>query len=862
MIAWDDWLSEVDPRYDGPIENYIEFLSEILEEFPHIDSLSNKVLLTAPSILEKTLNHINTNVNRITRCQLLLNGNMSFLFSKRNRVPVQKQKITDTSMDKTNTSLYLNIEGHKHNKLYDMLSTTKRLVACENVMNDSSLKFPIDGLGFVCPLCCKEMRQAGTSCILSRDVITCPKIDDPNNFNIIYHEYNDYLKPNKIYKTYEKDLKIKEMQDKDGDINMIDDLKEMEYKKIIFLEKFVSVYQNMTRQEKFQTFLKIKKLFFGFSFVSNDVMLLEIAKYYSIVHEIPLCDYEMEMYKDDIGDVVELSEKSVNVKKFTYNDFVFIKKSLNNMCELFINDDILNVIFVNKYQMRYNVNDGILTTIRERSDMFPSKLQKPLRIVFNGFVTPFVVLFSWEIYLYLKSVCRYHSMMMFENYLYIFYCENVLLKYIHKYDIFMSPHEMSHLFGNRTNLDLNAYLSTFVDYMPKEFSLTTATKNTVTYSNIKGSVYKFNNIEEFELFRSAPGFNSSINFNNKYDYTDLAILSTNNKLSPVLAKYHNYLDEKYGINEEEEPKELQLYVAFGHIPEVVEDGFILDENFAKNGLTININIKLNLRLCQNETIYELKNTKMNKNFQNTPANKKNLIATETQYIPINKIIGDRIILVGILATLGDFKLVQNKKISCCVTKIKDINYYSIGYNLENAIEENNVYNIQSSANWDEGPVLSIKLNYNVKFGVGTKLCNFGQKAEISKVADLSEYACYTRDGVCVKPQLMMSGISVLGRTASGMVTAMLKHPRRAVNEFGGLTSPIPLFVSTIHSSTKLSRGITRLDTLKTSNGFDGNELAATCSVLNSQHQMATKRYEAFAHTLALNMHRGLFIKFN
>lgn len=108
---------------------------------------------------------------------------------------------------------------------------------------------------------------------------------------------------------------------------------------------------------------------------------------------------------------------------------------------------------------------------------------------------------------------------------------------------------------------------------------------------------------------------------------------------------------------------------------------------------------------------------------------------------------------------------------------------------------------------------------------------------------------------------MMSAISVLGRTASGMVRSMLKHPRRAVNERGGLTSPMPFFVSTIHTSTKLSRGITRLDTLKTSNGFDGNLLATTCSVLNNQHQLATKRYEAFAHTIALNMLRGVYIKF-
>jgi hypothetical protein len=230
---------------------------------------------------------------------------------------------------------------------------------------------------------------------------------------------------------------------------------------------------------------------------------------------------------------------------------------------------------------------------------------------------------------------------------------------------------------------------------------------------------------------------------------------------------------------------------------------------------------------------------------------------KTIYHPINRRVNNTIV-VGVITTRIDLKILQNKKTKVSSTRVGEIYKHQISYDLENPCQT--IYNISSRDELQEFMIL-IRIDYKVPFGVGTKFCNmYGQKDEIADVRDLSMYAAMKEDGTWIKPQILMSAISLIGRTASGQSLEAMHHPDRAFTPKGGLVAPSYFFVSSIHASTKINDGSIRLDPLKSANGFDGNELTTTNLILNKQNQ-STSRRDALSRSLSLGQIRGVTFKF-
>jgi hypothetical protein len=199
------------------------------------------------------------------------------------------------------------------------------------------------------------------------------------------------------------------------------------------------------------------------------------------------------------------------------------------------------------------------------------------------------------------------------------------------------------------------------------------------------------------------------------------------------------------------------------------------------------------------------------------------------------------------------KILPNKKIKVSTaTKLNNYQYklsYAIEYQYDN-------YEISSIDHFKAQALITSRIVYELKIGVGTKLCNaYGQKGEVARLGDLSRYPAYKKDNTCVHPQLLMSAISVIGRTAAGQVQNMADTEDCAYTTSGGLVAPCDIWISSIHASTKIGCLTTRTDSLKMCNGFDGNKLAATNHLLSEQSSELSK-LQNLHHALTINEHKG------
>jgi hypothetical protein len=340
---------------------------------------------------------------------------------------------------------------------------------------------------------------------------------------------------------------------------------------------------------------------------------------------------------------------------------------------------------------------------------------------------------------------------------------------------------------------------------------------------------------------------------NNGDYTRFATIH-NNPVPDVVKQYFEKrpdVVEQYLRNRPSNPHEpsvyergeLTLYTAFGHIPETVEDGFLIDQEFSENAPMLTLNVKLPVRLA------DMNNSKFNEN--------------QAYYVATNKMMGDTIIF-GRMVSLKDINFVHRKLliVKSQIGSGDNISFhYTISIKLEN--KPNTTFKIESSLN-KKARRIEVQYSYDVRLGIGTKVCNkFGQKGEIAGIVDMSKYRMWTKYGRCVKPQLMMSAISPLSRNCAGQTLSMLTSEECAYGVNGEVCAPQKFVISQIHDSTKLMHSTTRVDNLKTVNGFDGNELPMAHFHLKQQHRGGgiMTPPQSMSHFRELLMYHGINITF-
>jgi hypothetical protein len=517
---WNDWKDGIDP--DGDYDEYYRLFDEILENYPHIDSLSNKVLLSSPCILEKTLVHIETKPNKSkqvpinnvkSKYKILVNGNITSIFSKQSFSV--SQKITDMSIQKKHVNIYVTCEGHKHDKIEWQIATTKRLLPKDNSMNSGPLKFPVDGDGFICPLTCKEMKDAGISLSLADGVIGSP-IQEIIKIN---HKFAENV-PTAV------------------DIRII---------------SFPCV-------ETLEQLIKIKKIY--------PYWFMEPTEryYYNQVHDIFVSQVEIEKFKLIYEHVTNFIRF---VSEFTFEHFLALKR------------EFINWGFIGSYifkpqksiSMVSTVAYGIRTNVFERSKLFPVQLSVPMKLAQNCIIARSEpIYFSFENYLVLKRLAGYCAIYHYNSFIHLVYCESIPLKYIPKYEIFVSPYEYNNLFPNELNLSLASNFCSLYSTLPKYIAHTIPEKISVTMNNIKGSCYNVKNQLEYEIFRESPGYNTAINFHGKYDYTKSAVVCNQSAQDIESAAAFHKLYPIVGTQAVTQPDTLALYVACGHLIPTVEDG--------------------------------------------------------------------------------------------------------------------------------------------------------------------------------------------------------------------------------------------------------------------------------------------------
>lgn len=116
-------------------------------------------------------------------------------------------------------------------------------------------------------------------------------------------------------------------------------------------------------------------------------------------------------------------------------------------------------------------------------------------------------------------------------------------------------------------------------------------------------------------------------------------------------------------------------------------------------------------------------------------------------------------------------------------------------------------------------------------------------------------------GNIIKPQILMSSTSVIGRVASGQVRDMVSEPNRAFGKNGEIIAPLGYNVHYIEASNKLVNSTVRNDAMTNQNGFDCNQLCMTSLLLCKQNPL-NNIDENKRLSYLINLLHGRGIKFN
>jgi len=199
------------------LNEYKLFFGEIVESFPHIDSMENKILFVAPAILKKILDFVRKEPKKD---QIFLNGNAAFMFSKRSFATQHTQKITDMSVESRGAQgMYVSIDAHRLDKIELLLATIKRSMPSENTMHVAPLLYPPGGFGFIDPWKVKEMKGAGVVLLATKDIFATQTTYESDTGDVLYSlsptgtkymAINYYLMPQyRIELTFDSYLSIK-----------------------------------------------------------------------------------------------------------------------------------------------------------------------------------------------------------------------------------------------------------------------------------------------------------------------------------------------------------------------------------------------------------------------------------------------------------------------------------------------------------------------------------------------------------------------------------------------------------------------------------------------------------------------------
>lgn len=190
-----------DPEFAKGVtkEDYMEYIATVIANPVPLDSLKNKIILTAPIILKNMYEYIIFNYDRQQ-----IAASMGNLFNSGNGYMALTSKKHVKASTEYTKSVYLSVEGEKLDQIAYNVSVIKRYVTTQTTMS-KALLYPEDGRHYLCPLAIKEMVGAGETLHFASSCISSPPIKRLKYLNIVI---------NTILKSSQKYLKAAKQTDK------------------------------------------------------------------------------------------------------------------------------------------------------------------------------------------------------------------------------------------------------------------------------------------------------------------------------------------------------------------------------------------------------------------------------------------------------------------------------------------------------------------------------------------------------------------------------------------------------------------------------------------------------------------------
>lgn len=789
------------------VREYKFVMREILSNPIELDSLSNKIILSAAFILSQAAQVMAEETNKKFR-DIMNKGTMFFVLSRKGYNATTTINFNNSMITK---SLYTTMSGSKQDNVFDQLKLIKRGIS-DSVKKTSALFYPSDAEHFICPLTSKELEGAGE--IMEFAQFTTVTV--PMDLRTIITECEKFSFPGGI--NYKDD-------DNDQDHEKYDNEKESYYlvygdiipQRRIYKKKLLELKARLPNIVLFKQgrILRI-------SYTGN------IPIKYSPKYKVFVSPHEKVHIWPDAFDLYAPCCKYGYTIQYLNEDYnrippakstVFQLNKKGSMCT-FDDIDAENNIQLAVFKNTGGTHSSLITSPTLDRDMMNCGRIKKFDVD-RGEVTQ------------LFDECRA-------------FCESRGLSFMQKpyKDTINSTNDYLVESDIKPNEVIVNYQKLLNAKIPKYFIVANGGGGQQQQRSLRDKRIKKMTLKDFQDKYLLCG-----NYNNRFNFKRH---SKTSKDSTTQSTENVYV---YIVKNDETPfyqtligmfrdpvknYQLKTYCAFGDIGGgTVEDGVVADIDFINAApkqflsCTTRVNLKKSNGSCLN-------------------IGERNKL----RYMKIESEIGNEIVY-GILYSTFRLQIKCNDNVKIKNTCIRDLYVYTLY--IENFLP---LYTFDSSFYEDH-----IIINYTMlsPLGIGTKLANtFGQKDVICKIEDLRHFGGYNARGEFIKPSLLFPIQSLIGRNVGRQyVGAMesqdlvLKHKTtykinnlKVKSNGPAAFGLVRLFVHHQNAPSKVqSRRPMKNDLWTNQNGFDGNYLSSVPVAI--EHHVAKNQCGSNRNTRAI-----------
>jgi len=868
-------------------EDYIDFFNACLKHAPKLDYLSNKVIISPPELLLRTINHQIKNNIHIKMKKLFsdikkeknivvgfhnmhehldLFRNVSdnfFLFDLTRKLKlifqqgnmyfaVSMKTIQKVSKDYAST-MYQSLGGQKHHISDFLTSMTKRNVT-EKSRNCKALKFPKDGNAFICPNNIREMQGAGETIYLTALTYTTPPLDK-NEIVKIFEKYDQPPSDRTLLVNWNGFLRNYHIS-VDDLLNIKQDCPLLTF---MIYDKYLIIYSRGHQPAKWS--------------IKYNCFIAPYEEHFIEQFKNSFEFYDNTMNKSAASMLLPHSNSKAQPPKS-----VVALSNIKGRCDIIDNDFALSAFIgnigttnmalippINHFnESAINVNDDI--DIRElikdlnvvnhfkeiKSDLYKTKDNV---YIMNDTQTPIGKMTNNDKYreFYRKLAEKKSNYEDMPDNLKLFYNDNVFRPINDFTEKFGSSYQS--LIPNAREV-FRQIDDIFAKWQPVKYYL--------VYKNIKSletkgtwkkkkqtdnksefekqpiTSYNYNFFFPQDVYKKPPnnGWNMQILYANRSKTITLDIVSIDYVITS------NQRPQLY-VGRLEDLCHLRLWCAIGDFDaRTNEDGIIIDKSLCENGpvkvLSGTIQIKINdyKHLNRKHTI------SINQN------------KCKLHFLPSGEVDGCKI-LIGLLISFRKLLATKSSTVNIIETKVGNHFRYFL-------IAEQIPHNVDLTQCMLELSNCSIILHYrkNLNLGVGTKIANLHGQKGICTTVDMSNFpVAYKRDGTKVHPQICFSPISVIGRTISSQIYEMLSanEDEIAVTPDGVFYAVMSFNVHHIDSMNKVRTAKVKCDQMTVENGFIANNLLNVLECLNNQTNRDNDKHfhhmQQLMNTTGLNIER-------